>query len=87
MIRYHTSTRIWLSLEQYYNRGITPKQIEDIIKAIDDPFSSLYLRCQPMGINGNLIVEYLGPNGCAQDIVDLIESAIEYRCRIDKVDN
>ena len=77
MINYHISTRIWLSLEEYYNSGITPQQIENVIKKMRDPFRSLCLRCQPMGVNGNFIVEYSGPSNDAPIIVCMIEEEID----------
>lgn len=30
-IDFHTTTRIWLSLEDYYNAGLTPEQAREAI--------------------------------------------------------
>lgn len=76
-IDYHTTTNIWLSLEDYSNAGLTQEKIIDIIKKISDPYSSLNLRAKPMGLNNNLIVESSCPSDKAYEIVSEIVSEIE----------
>lgn len=53
MIHYHTSTTIWLHLEDYYNLGMTPDEAKTIIEKIRDPYGSSYFYCESSGFNGN----------------------------------
>jgi len=59
-INYHTDRRIWLSLEDYHNAGISSERSKEIIESIKDPVSCSCwphnLSCSSMGINGNWIV-------------------------------
>jgi hypothetical protein len=56
-IDYHTTSELWLSLEAFYNRGVTPAEVKAIIERMPDPgSSSLTLRCHPSGFNDNWIV-------------------------------
>lgn len=51
---YSVTSIIWLSLEDYYNSGLTPEQAKSIIEAMNDPgSSSLKLQCRAQGINRN----------------------------------
>jgi hypothetical protein len=57
-VKYHVTSRIWLSLERYYNAGLTPEQAREVIERIADPGSNTSnLRCKSSGFNGNWIVE------------------------------
>ncbi len=82
MITYYTTTRIWLSLEQYTNKGLTQEQMKEIISDINDRgSSSSKLRVTESGLNGNLIVETFCVN---PDSIDLIVSFIRNKLE-DKV--
>jgi hypothetical protein len=48
VINYFTTTRIWLHLQDFYNRGMTPERAKEVIEQIPDPGSHL---------NRNWIVE------------------------------
>lgn len=51
------SSRLWLHLEDYYNNGITPEEASSAInKMMPDSYEIGSFYCEPMGINGNLIV-------------------------------
>lgn len=51
-VNYHTSTTVWLHLEDYYNAGITPEEAKEIIEDFSD-LAGNYLWCEPSGYNGN----------------------------------
>lgn len=57
----NTDRRIWLSLEDFYNAGISSEKSKEIIESIKDPINDSgwprNLSCSPMGINGNWIVQ------------------------------
>ena len=55
MSHYHVTSIIWLSLEDYYNAGLTPEQAKDTIESMDDPASmgNLKLRCEKQFVNHN----------------------------------
>lgn len=55
-INFHTTSRLWLHLEDYYNQGYTPEQVKEVIERYRDDDGNR-LRCEPMGLNGNWIVE------------------------------
>jgi len=56
-IKYYTTSRVWLSLEYYYNNGITPDRAKEIIENTRDPIlSNVKLTCDLSGFNGNWIV-------------------------------
>lgn len=83
MIDYHTTTDIWLHLEEYYNKGLSPEEAKEIIEGIVEPFQFYIistgntLRTKPMGINGNLIVESNAREPQeVRHVVALIEDAI-----------
>ena len=50
-INYHTSTEIWLSLEDYHNAGLTSKETKEVIESIAVEGRHLY--CMPGGVNQN----------------------------------
>lgn len=53
-MNYSVTSIIWLSLEDYYNAGLSPEQAKSIIESMNDPGSmSLKLQCRPQGINRN----------------------------------
>lgn len=56
MINYWVSSEIWLSLESYYNKGITPKRAKELIESIYVVRGGK-LNCRESGINGNWIVK------------------------------
>lgn len=81
MIHYHTTTIIHLSLEHFYNEGLTKEEAKSIIEGIQDPGggSGMNLRCHPQFINGNWNVETLTTNPTTiGDIVELIRWHLEY---------
>jgi hypothetical protein len=49
---------LWIHLESYYNRGLSPARAKELIERIVDPSSTVseYLHCEPMCINGNWCV-------------------------------
>lgn len=52
--RYFTSSVIWLSLESFYNAGLTPEDAKEAIESIRDPGNfNRKLRCENRGLNGN----------------------------------
>jgi hypothetical protein len=63
MINYYPTTLIHLSLEDFYNDGMTPEQAKQIIEGISDPAATatlgynFKLKCSPQYINGNWNVE------------------------------
>lgn len=82
LIGYSTSTRIWLSLEDYTNAGLTRARIVEAITRIKDPWSiSLNLRVTNGPINENLIVECSAPAGvnafAVDDLVHRIRVTLE----------
>lgn len=56
-LSYWVSSIIWLSLEDWYNAGLTPERAREIIEGIQDPgmmaFLGSRLRCETQGVNGN----------------------------------
>lgn len=55
---YFTTTRIWLHLEEFHNRGLTPERSKQIIEALPDPGSAVRsLHCEPMHVNNNWVIE------------------------------
>jgi hypothetical protein len=79
---YNVSTRLWLSLEDYHNAGLTSEQTKEIIERLYDPvLSGTRLRCSPMGINGNWIVETWVHNDDACIVVDRIKHELDYELR------
>jgi hypothetical protein len=77
VIGYHTTTEIWLSLESYYNRGMTPKWAGEVIERVHD-HPGRYLTCEPSGFNGNWIVRtmWTNPEDVRQVVRD-IERALD----------
>lgn len=77
-IDYSTTSRIWLSLEDYYNAGLAPEQAKTEIEKIRIDLSGNKLRCEPMGFNGNWIVEvpFKDP-GMVNEVVSVIEYALD----------
>jgi len=55
-MRYHVTSVIHLSLEKWYNKGMTPERAKEIIEGIDDfcpGLGGIRLYCEPQGINMN----------------------------------
>ena len=85
MIKYHTTTDIWLDLEDYYNKGLTPKRAIELIEGINEPIADDYaplissrLRCEKEALWDDLIVKSSAISSEEiQRIVDLIENAID----------
>ena len=75
---YHTTTSIWLSLEDFHNAGLTSEQTKEAIEKMEDPLAghNIKLKCRPMGINGNWIVETQAKH---PDDADWVVSLIEAR--------
>ncbi len=84
-MNYHITTVIWLSLEDFYNRGLTPEQAKTIIEAMDDPAGgSLRLRCENQFINGNWnvhtgLLDQHRIYNLVLDIYRSLEMAVEYK--------
>lgn len=77
MVNYHTTTNIWLHLEDFYNKGLTPEKAKELIESIKDPCAiNSYLKCHPMGINHNWIVECYGSSNDVYGIVYEIECVL-----------
>ncbi len=58
-LRYHTSTLVWLSLEDFHNAGLTPEEIiHDLNNMRNDHGEYLYF--EPSGFNNNLIIQNPG---------------------------
>ena len=71
-LHYHTSIRIWLHLEDYYTRGLTPEQAREVIEKIPDG-SGGYFHCEPSGLNDNWIVDApYKHHGAIDDLVSII---------------
>lgn len=84
MIRYFTTTEIWIHLEDYYNKGLEPEKAKEIIESIVNPFqgacysSTDTLQCEPMRINRNWIVKTQTNNPeRIREIVEIIEHEIK----------
>lgn len=78
-MNYYFSSIIHLSLESYYNRGLTPEKAKEIIEGIRD-YGSDYgnLWCQSSGINSNWSVRTLATDPVLLDgIARLILIQIE----------
>ena len=86
MIHYHTTTMIHLSLEDFYNDGMTKEEAKEIIESIQDPSTTtgwgFKLICHPQYINGNWNVETWAthPEGI-QHVVDLIEFDLKMKIK------
>ena len=84
MINYFTTTVIHLSLEPYYNEGMTSGEAKEIIESIPDPFSpgGFKIKCIPQYINGNWNVETWAA-GADQicEIVELIEWTLDRKIK------
>ena len=79
MINYHTTSVIHLSLEKFYNAGLTEEKAREIITSMGDPCSCLNLRCHRSGLNGNWNVETSATNPeIIEDIVGVIHMKILY---------
>lgn len=76
-IDYHTSINIHLSLEDYYNSGLSPEDAKKVIESIRDPgLSTTNLYCRPAGINNNWIVQTNAPQVCIRTLVRVIDHAL-----------
>ena len=53
MIEWWCSSILHLSLEKYYNAGITPARAKEIIEGVRDFVGCLNLWCEPGGVNNN----------------------------------
>ena len=55
MNHYFVTSVIWLSLEEYYNAGLTPEQAKNTIELMSDPASGggMKLRCEKQFVNSN----------------------------------
>lgn len=89
MINYWVSSEIWLSLEDYYNKGITPKRAKELIESISDA-RGRKLNCRESGINDNWIVKTMMNNPDDHTrLVWKIESLLEdelLTCNLKKMD-
>ena len=80
MINYFRTTIIWLSLEDFYNRGLSSEEAKIVIENISEPFqkdgfsSSLKLQCEKQYINGNWNVKTFSTDQWEiKKIVEMIE--------------
>ena len=72
MINYWVSSVIWLSLERYYNAGLNPDEVKDIIESMNLGFGRM--RVERQYINNNWNVKVLTTNPYEIEIiVDMIE--------------
>lgn len=80
-IRWSATTRLWLSLEEYSNAGLSQERMVEVIGAMRDPGSAtLNLRAVRMGVNSNVIVETsLAPREpwALLDLVDWIQDRLD----------
>lgn len=78
MIHSHVSSTIWLTLEEYYNKGVTPEQAKEAIEALPDlGSSSLRLVCESQGLNYNWNVRTTATSPyIIKDILRMIEMAL-----------
>jgi hypothetical protein len=69
-LEFHTYKMISLSLEDFYNKGITPEQAKEVIEGITGQFS-----CSPTGTNNNWQFQALPSQYCVLKTI----CEIEYR--------
>lgn len=76
MLVSNVTSVLWLSLEDYYNKGLTPARAKELIEKIPDPGSAggLKLYCSSSGLNGNWNVE---TQATKRNYLELIEMFIE----------
>lgn len=82
-MQYFVTSLIWLSLEKYYNAGLTQERAREVIESLRDPYGqNTKLFCLRSGFNGNWKVETsaLSSEQIA-DVVDLIDTALEIEMR------
>jgi hypothetical protein len=82
-MQYFVTSLIWLSLETYYNQGMTSDQARSLIENLNDPYGpNAKLYCARAGYNGNWKVETsaLSSEQIA-DVVDRIHRALELDLR------
>lgn len=79
MISFHTTTRVWLSLEEYTNKGLKQEELIEELRRTLDPggFGLLPYRVEKMGLNHNIIVETSLPESEAY----LVAEDVEMVCR------
>ena len=76
-IEYFVTTEIWLHLEPYYNKGIKPEEVKEIIEKMRD-WDGLPLQCEKMGINYSWVVKTISRDkDSIQSIVDFIQIKLE----------
>lgn len=70
---FYTTTTVHLSLEDFYNAGITPERAMQIIETFEDKATSFRskLSCRPAGINNNWKFEVYSTN--QHYVSDLLE--------------
>ncbi len=56
-LKYHSTTSIWLKLEEYYNAGLTPEKAKEIIQNTCD------FKVVESGFNSNFIIENMNLDG------------------------
>lgn len=76
MINYYTTLNIHLSLEEYYNKGLSPLSVKNIIESLNDPMTGQKFHCRSSGFNNNWVIE---TRGNIEVVVSLIESELEYQ--------
>jgi len=93
-IDYHTDMRIWLSLEDYYNAGLTSERTKEIIESITDPtqcgiYSSKYkLHCESSYLEGSWIVTSGAVNKYdVEEIVSNIKCLLDIELSLLKISN
>jgi hypothetical protein len=73
----HTKTKIVLSLEDYYNAGLSSEEVKNAIEKIRDPFSSCgNLFCERIGFNYNYSIDVWTNN---PDKIEYIIDTIHFR--------
>jgi hypothetical protein len=76
---YYTTLNLHLSLEDWYNDGLTPEEAKTIIESVRDPSASIrpQLYCTPAGINNNWKVSLMScEEGIEMSVADEIEGAL-----------
>jgi hypothetical protein len=73
-INWWASSRLWLSLEDYTNAGLSQDEMQKCIEAINSDHAGSVMNVVQMGVNSNLIVEtHYTRQRDQQFLIDIIE--------------
>jgi len=81
---------LWLSLEKYYNQGLTPERAKELIEKIPDPGSLVGgpLRCESARLNGNWNVHTSScDSNTIYEIIDDISLVLDNELKLIQEDN